>query len=72
MLNLPIYNNKKLKLSFEYGLILAKTAQDLKIELTPEIIKRAEEVIINEFKTRNSTQLACDMVPVLLAIFETN
>lgn len=72
MLNLPIYNNKKLLLAFEFGVLLSDTAKEMNVELTPSIVERAEKILINEFKTRTAQQIACNMVPLILAVFETN
>jgi len=72
MLNLPIYNNIKLTLAFEFGVILSDTAKDLGIPLTPELIKRAEKILLNEFRTRTASQIATNFVPLCLAVFETN
>lgn len=70
MLKIPLYSNKKLLLAFEYGLILGESARDKGIELTPEIVARAEEIIQKEFVKNNSLQLAKDMIPNILAMFE--
>lgn len=72
MLNLPLYNTKKLLLSFEFGIVLSETASTMGVKLTPEIVERAEKVITAEFRKNSSTKLACDMSPIILAIFETN
>jgi len=72
MFNLPFFNKKKLILSFEWGVILADVAKKQNIELTPEIIERAEKIIVNEFQSKSPTQLAGHMEVILLAIFETN
>jgi len=53
-------------------MILTKTANEMNVELTPEIMERAEKIISQEFKTRSASQLATNMVPTILAIFETN
>lgn len=65
-------NNKKLLLAFEYGIILSNVAKAMDVELTTEIVKRAEDMIINEFKGKSPTKLATDMHPNLLSIFETD
>ena len=67
-----LYNNKKLLLAFEYGLILSETARGMEKVVSPEIIKRMEKIILKEFHKKNSTQIACDMLPNILASFETN
>lgn len=71
ILKIPLYSTKKLLLSFEWGIIIADVAKKQKIKLTPEIVKRAEEVIEKEFKSKTPTQLAGEMEIILLSIFQT-
>lgn len=70
MFKLPFFGKQKLLLAFEYGLIIAKTAQDMKVEMTPELIERAEKMMLNEAKTQSTTTLATQMVPNILSVFE--
>lgn len=70
MLNLPIFNLKKLRLAFEYGLTLAKTAQEMGVELTPEIVARAEVMLENEFKHQTASFCATNIVPNIMTAFE--
>jgi hypothetical protein len=70
MLNLPLYSNQKLLLSFEYGVILAKTAQELGFEITKDMMIRAEEIIIAEFKKNSPMKLSTEMVTNILAMTE--
>ncbi len=70
MLKLPFFGKEKLLLSFEYGLTIARVAYENKVELTPEIIVRAEKIIESEFRTQTSTFLATNMVPIILSVFE--
>ena len=69
---LGCFRAQKLLLSFEYGVILSQVAKDRGVELTPEIVKRAEGVIIDAFCRYNPTQLAVEMEPIILSIFETD
>lgn len=71
MLNLPLYRNQKLLLSFEYGLTLSEVARKRKIKLTPETVERMEHIILEEFKKCTSERLAIDMTVNILAAFET-
>jgi hypothetical protein len=64
------FNKKKLLLAFEYGVTISETAKEMNIELTPEIMEKAEIMIVNEFKKGNPTRIAVDMVPNILSIFE--
>ncbi len=70
MFKLPLFGKKKLLLAFEYGVIISQLAQEQKIELTPEIIKRAEAMLENEFRTQNATFLSVNITPNLLSAFE--
>lgn len=70
MLNLPLYSNQKLLLSFEYGIILSQVAQERELVLTPEIITRAEEILLAEFKKNNATKLSTEMITNILAMIQ--
>ena len=72
MVKISLFGKKKLLLAFEYGVILSQVAKEHNVELTPEIVKRAEQVLINEFQTKSPTKLAVEMTPNILAIFETD
>lgn len=61
---------KKLKLAFEYGMVLAKTAQEMKVEITPELMEKAEIMLAGEFSSQSAEQLAIDMAPNILSAFE--
>jgi len=64
--------NQLLLLSFEYGVCISETAKERSIELTPEIVKRAEDLIVKEFKSQTAEYNATHMIPNILAVFETN
>ncbi len=67
-----IFRHKKLLLSFEYGVIISQVAKEQNIELTPEIIKRAENVIMDSFCRYSPQELSVEMLPIILSIFETD
>ena len=67
-----LYNKEKLLLSFEYGLAIGEAAREREVRLTPEMVKRAEEIIEKEFKGQTAEYCATHMVPNILAVFETN
>ncbi len=71
MFGLPFFSKNKLKLAFEYGLILAEVAKEQGVEVTPEMSKRAEVMIENEFKKDEMT-IALEMTPNILSVFETD
>lgn len=70
MFKLPIFGKKKLLLSFEYGMTLAKTALENKHEITPELMEKAEVMLMGEFTTQTPTQLSIDMAQNVLSAFE--
>ncbi len=70
MLRLPFFGRKKLLLAFEYGLTIARTANEMKVELTPELVEKAEIMIENEAKTQTDSRFATQMVPNILSVFE--
>lgn len=71
MLNIPLYGKKKLLLACEYGIILSRVMKGMDKELTPEIVKRLEEIILKEFTAKSANRVALDMIPNLLASIET-
>lgn len=68
------YSKEKLLLAFEYGMLLAKTAQDMKIDLTTEIAQSAEIMLENEFTNETAEHLAMPnvMIPNIMSAFELN
>lgn len=62
--------HKKMLLAFEYGVVLHDVARERGVELTPEMIERAEKMIEGEFFSQKSSHLAGNMVPNLLTVFE--
>ncbi len=69
---IPFFGKTKLLLAFEYGVVLADVAKQKGVEVTPELVKKAEKVIEQEFKTQSPTRLSVEMTQNLLAIFETD
>jgi hypothetical protein len=72
MLKLPLFGKKKLLLAFEYGLTISQVAKEQGVELTPELVEKAEKIIFNEFKNQTPTRVSVEMIPNILAVFETN
>lgn len=65
-----IFGRKKLFLAFEYGLLISEVAKEQGVELTPEIVTRAEKMIENEFRNHGPEFLATQIVPLILSVFE--
>jgi hypothetical protein len=70
MKRLPIYGKKTVKLALEFGVVLSRVASKEKIEMTTEIVARAEDIFINEVRTNGLTKTACQFVPLILAALE--
>jgi hypothetical protein len=65
------YTKKHIELAFEYGLIFSDVANNMKVDLTPELSERMEKILISEFKKNSFKRVALDMLPNILACFET-
>jgi hypothetical protein len=72
MIRLPFYSKKKLLLAVEYGVILSETAKQRGVELTPDMVKKMEVIVENEFNNKDATRVSVEMIPNILAVFETN
>jgi len=72
MLNIPLFSNKKLLLAIEYGVVLSETAKKRNVQLTPEMVTKMEEIVSKEFKSKSVERVGLDMIPNILAVFETN
>ena len=71
MFSLPIYSDRKLLTAFEYGVVLATVALERKVPLTPELVKKMEDIILEEFRSKDWKTLNTEMIPNILASFET-
>jgi hypothetical protein len=65
------FDEKQLLLAFEYGVVMSDVAKNMKVKLTAEIIARFEDILIKEFTTKDFDKVALEMVPNILAGFET-
>ena len=70
MWKLPLFGRNKLLLAFEYGLLLQDVATKQGVEMTPELVTRAEIMLENEFRIQTASKLATNIVPNLLTAFE--
>jgi hypothetical protein len=68
---LPRFNKQKLLLSFEYGVIIGDVAREKGMVVTPEMVVKAEEMILKEFLSKSPERLSVEMIPNILATFET-
>ncbi len=64
------FQKKKTFLAFEYGLVLAEVAMKQGVELTPELVEKAERMIEGEFQKNGVSRLAVDIVPNIMSVFE--
>lgn len=67
---IPFFGRKKLLLAFEYGVMISQTALAQGVEITPELIEKAEIMIENEARIQTETMFATQMVPNILSVFE--
>ncbi len=67
-----IFGKSKILLSFEYGFVISDIAKKLDVEITPEIMNRAERILLDVARGSTSERMAVDMIPNILAIFETD
>lgn len=61
---------KKIRLAFEYGVVMAETARGQKVKLDTETIIRAEDMLIAECKKSTAERIALDMAVNILAALE--
>lgn len=66
----PLFGEQKLRLAFEYAITLSDVAKQLNIEITPEIVDRAEGIILKEFTSKSPERVAIEMIPNILAMLE--
>jgi hypothetical protein len=71
MFKLPFFGKKKLLMAFEYGVVISDVAKERGMKLDTEVIKRLEDIIAKEFSKKSYTQVALEMIPNILASFET-
>ncbi len=64
------YNQKKVLLAFEFAIVLSDAANQLKIEMTREIVKRAEDLLKKEMEKGTAEDFACQMGVFVLAVLE--
>ncbi len=66
----PFFGKKKLMLAFEYGVTIARVAQEQGIEMTPALIEKAEIMLEGEARAQTATHMAVNMLPNILSAFE--
>lgn len=69
-MRIPIYGDKKLIAAFEFGMLLAEVMRQNENLLTPEIIERAEKILVEEFSTKSHKRVVLDTLPNILAAIE--
>lgn len=65
------YDNRY-KLAMEYGIILSETAKEKGEQLTQKQVIKAEKMFVSECERCTDSQLAINMIPNILSIFETS
>lgn len=64
------YNEQKAVLSLEFGVALSEVAKELNMEMTREIVLRAEKILANEMRLGDAERFACNMHSLVLAALE--
>lgn len=65
-----VFSRQKLLLSFEFAIVLSDVAQQLKIEMTRDIVLRAEQLLENEMRHSTAEGFACNMNVYALAVLQ--
>jgi len=65
-----IFGKKKLLLAFEFGVILRDAAESLDVRVTPEMVIKAEDLLLNECRTGTAEKFACNMTMYTLAVLQ--
>jgi hypothetical protein len=71
MMRLPVYSKREMVMMMEYGFTISEVAHDRKLPLSPEVIQRLEDILIKELKYKSWKQVCIEMIPNILAAFET-
>lgn len=66
----PVYGPKTVLLALEFGALLSEVAREKNVELTLEIVDRAEKIFLNEIKINGFKKTALSFTPLILASFE--
>ncbi len=64
------FGKQKTLLAFEFAIVLSDCAKQLNIEMTKEIVIRAEDLISVELRNNTAEHFACNMNVYALAILE--
>lgn len=64
------YSKAKALLAFEFAIVLSDVAHELKLEVTPEIVKKAEDLLVEELGRGSSEKFAASMNVYVLAVLE--
>lgn len=70
MMKIPIYGNKKLIAGFEFGINISETLKENKVEMTKEMVLRAEDILVKELSTKSHRRFVLDSIPNILAVIE--
>ncbi len=69
-LPIPLYGSKKLRLAFEFGVIMSEVAKGMNMELSPEMVARAEDILLDQSKSKSAQEFANQMNACAMAAFE--
>ncbi len=69
-LPIPLFGVKKLRLAFEFGVIMSEVAKGMNVSLDSDMVARAEEILVDQSKTKSAGEFAGQMNACALAAFE--
>jgi hypothetical protein len=65
-----IFGKQKLLMALEFGVAISESAKSLNVEVTPEMIKNAEYLLLEECRTGTAEKFACNMIAYVLAVLQ--
>jgi hypothetical protein len=65
-----VFGKKKVLMAFEFGVVISDVAKQLNVEITPEMVKKAEKLLLNEYRNGTAEKFACNMIAYTLAVLE--
>ena len=69
---IPLYTKKEMVMMLEYGFTLSEVAKERGLPLSKEVIGRCEYILLKELEHKGYRQVTLEMIPNILASFETN
>lgn len=65
----PEEAKNKVLMAFEFALVVTEVAREMNIEITKELVKTAEDILLKEMVLGDSTYFAKEMQNLTMAVF---